>query len=130
MKQGSGNSYVGWGYILWSNILPLASTGGGKVATPTIGIANGALKFECSTDGVEYRYSITYPESNSNTVGNNVQLPQITVSVYAIKAGYEKSDTATKQFTLASGLRGDLDGNGVVNVADHVELSKIIMGLP
>jgi hypothetical protein len=26
-----------------------------------------------------------------------------------------------------AGKKGDVDGNGVVNVADHVELSKIIM---
>jgi hypothetical protein len=55
-------------------------------------------------------------------------LPQAyIVSVFATKTGYERSDAATKQFTIVNGLKGDVDGDGVVNVADHVELSKIIM---
>lgn len=39
------------------------------------------------------------------------------------------SDTATKivKFSDVGGLKGDLNGDGEVNVADHVELSKIIM---
>ena len=114
---------------VFQSVLPIPDSGAGKLATPSITIDNGVLKFDCGTDGAEYNYSITYPKSKSNTVGNNVQLPQsFTVSVCAIKAGYEKSDTATKQFTIASGLRGDLNGDGDVNVADHVELSDIILG--
>lgn len=118
----------GWCYIPTTHILPLPNSGSGKLTTPTITIDKGILKFDCGTDGAEYHYTITYPES-SNTIGNNVQMPpSFTVSVYAVKSGYDKSDTATKQFTIASGLKGDVDGNGVVNVLDHVELSKIIMG--
>ena len=123
------NDYLQYKGPVFQSVLPIPDSGAGKLATPSITIDNGVLKFDCGTDGAEYNYSITYPKSKSNTVGNNVQLPQsFTVSVCAIKAGYEKSDTATKQFTIASGLRGDLNGDGDVNVADHVELSDIILG--
>lgn len=62
-------------------------------------------------------------------VGNDVSPSALKITVYASKPGYETSDAATTEITggAAGGIRGDLDGNGVVNVADHVELSKIIM---
>ena len=45
-----------------------------------------------------------------------------TISVYATKAGFDKSDTATKEIK-----NGDLNGDGNIDVSDHVELTKIIM---
>lgn len=48
----------------------------------------------------------------------------ITLNVFAAKSGYLNSDVVTYEF---NGLVGDVDGDGKVNVADHVELSKIIM---
>lgn len=119
----------GWSMISTTHILPLSNQTTGKLTTPTITMTNGVLKFDCGTDGAEYHYSITYPESNSNTIGNDVQVPQAyVVSVYAVKAGYDKSDTATKQFTITNEVRGDLTNDGKVNAADHVELSNIILG--
>ena len=113
----------GWCSIKPNHILPISGQGSQKLGTPTISISNGVLKFDCGTDGAEYRYSITYPESKSNATGNNVQLPQTcTISVYAIKAGYDRSDTATKVIK-----NGDLNGDGSIDVADHVELTNIIM---
>jgi hypothetical protein len=50
-----------------------------------------------------------------------------TVSVYATKDGYDKSDTATLDIIGSAGAFGDLNEDGEVNVADHVELSKIIL---
>ncbi len=51
------------------------------------------------------------------------------VVVVASKDGYRDSDEAVAEFPLldVKGVRGDLTGDGVVNVADHVELTKIIM---
>ena len=116
---------------LWrrfSSIVPIVDPGTGILETPTISIVNGILKFDCGTDGADYVYSITYPGSMTSA-GNNVQLPQtFTVSVYAVKDGYVNSDTVTKQITITNGLNGDLNGDGTVNVADHVELSNIILG--
>lgn len=128
-QENLGYEGGGWCSIPLSHISVLTNPGSGKLAIPTITLDNGVLKFDCGTNDAEYHYSISYPESNSNTIGNNVQMPlSFTVSVYAIKAGFEKSDTATKQFTIANGIRGDLNGDGEVNVADHVELSDIIFG--
>ena len=112
-----------WGNIGFLSILPIGGQSNPKLATPTITIANGVLTFDCGTDGAEYHYSITYPESKINTIGNNVQMPSsCTISVYATKAGFDKSDTATKEIK-----NGDLNGDGNVDVGDHVELTKIIM---
>ena len=49
------------------------------------------------------------------------------VTVYAAKQGYINSDNATIKIQADTGIAGDVDGNGVVNVADHVKLSEIIM---
>ncbi len=112
----------------FSCIKAITGSSSGKLTAPTITIESGVLKFDCGTNDAEYRYSITYPESNENMTGNNVLMPtSFTVSVFAVKSGYEKSDIATKEFTIVNGVKGDLTGEGEVNVADHVELSKIIL---
>lgn len=118
----------GWCNMPFSCIKAITGSSSGKLTAPTITIESGVLKFDCGTNDAEYRYSITYPESNENMTGNNVLMPtSFTVSVFAVKSGYEKSDIATKEFTIVNGVKGDLTGEGEVNVADHVELSKIIL---
>lgn len=120
------SSYTPWSRF--SAIVPIVDPGTGILETPTISIVNGILKFDCGTDGADYVYTITYPLT-THSAGNNVQLPQtFTVSVYAVKDGYVNSDTAIKQVTITNDLKGDVDGNGEVNVIDHVALSKIILG--
>ena len=55
-----------------------------------------------------------------------------TVTVYATKAGFDNSDTATKEIDISgtggSGIPGDVNGDGVVNAADVVKVTNIIMG--
>ena len=98
-----------------------------KCSKPTISIVDGKIAFSCETTGVAFRWSISSPEGTNGRYardyGNWISLP-ITFNVYATKSGYQNSDVATYVF---SGLNGDLDGNGVVNVADHVKLTEIIM---
>ena len=114
-------------------ILPIESSSDPKCATPTIKVENGVLKFECATEGVEFHYSYTVSScsfSGSSDKGDSgVLLPTVTISVYASKSGYSLSDTATLTTNLSngSGKLGDLNGDGEVNVADHVALSSIIM---
>lgn len=132
------------GKDLWGNsshwgefkaIMPIESASAQKCATPTINVENGILKFECATPGVEFHYSYTVSscsysgtyEKASDTEGNGVLLPTATISVYTSKSGYSLSDTATLTATLSNGVFGDLTGDGVVDVADHVELTKIIL---
>ena len=92
-----------------------------KCSKPTISIVDGKFVFSCETSGVSYRWGIS--TSNGNN-GYGVPTLPITLNVFATKSGYLNSDVATYEF---NGLVGDVDGNGVVNVADHVKLSSIIM---
>ena len=55
---------------------------------------------------------------------NTCCIQPITLNVYATKSGYQNSDVTTYKFP---GINGDVDCNGMVNVADHVKLSEIIM---
>ena len=97
-----------------------------KCEKPTISVIDGKLEFSCDTEDVKYHWSITTSNGSSGE-GNSVPFTQtFVVSVYTSKSGYENSDVTTKEFS-GSGLSGDVDGNGVVNVADHVKLSDIIM---
>ena len=99
-----------------------------KCAKPTISYSNGKISFSCETEGVEFHYTIS--NTNSSTgVGSSVNFsPIVNISVYASKSGFANSDTSTTEIVVPAGLRGDLTGDGQVNVADHVELSKIILG--
>ena len=66
-----------------------------KCSTPTIHYANNKLTFECATDGVAFRTTITDTDIatyNSNEIQLGVTYD---ISVYAAKAGYVNSDVAT-----------------------------------
>ena len=77
------------------------STGGGETPTeqkcekPTISYKNGKLTFKCATAGAVCQSSITDTDIKSYR-GNEIQLSvTYNISVYATKAGYENSETAT-----------------------------------
>lgn len=98
-----------------------------KCATPTISIKDGKVVFECKTEGVEYHYEIVTPESVSGD-GNNISLPTAyTIQVYATKEGYLKSDLATKDIELPTGIKGDTNDDGIIDATDIVNLVNIIM---
>ncbi len=45
------------------------------------------------------------------------------------QSGYTDSDVVTKEFKLGETvIRGDLNGDGVVNATNHMVLTNIIMG--
>ena len=95
-----------------------------KCSKPIINMVNGNFEFSCEMSNVTYYWSITTPNGTNGWISNRSSLLPITLNVYAAKSGYLNSDVATYEF---NGLVGDVDGNGVVNVADHVKLSSIIM---
>ena len=104
-------------------------TGPQKCATPTITYADGQLQFECETEGAECHYKITSSDI-SEGIGNLVPLSATYhISVYATKSGYLDSDTATYQveWNKQAGIRGDTNGDGVVDVEDVVETVNIIL---
>ena len=86
----------------WKDFLFIEEgTGGGdtpetqKCEKPTISYENGKLTFSSATDGAVCQYSITDTDIKAGS-GNEVQLGvTYTINVYAAKAGYENSETAT-----------------------------------
>ena len=98
----------------------------GKCAKPTINIVDGKAVFDCETPGVSFHWSVSTSSGSSggNFSWNNSIILPITLNVFATKDGYENSDVATYEFF---GINGDVNGDGLVNVADHVKLSEIIM---
>lgn len=105
-----------------------------KCEAPTISFVNGKLTFTCNTNGVEYISQITASDAKNYYDSSIVLTNKYTVSVYASKEGYENSDTVTKEITIGgnsvegSGVFGDVNGDGVVNAADIVQIANIIMG--
>lgn len=117
----------------WSNFTTFKTLTGEdvekkKCAKPTISVENGKLSFSCETEDVEYHYAISN-NSPASGVGNDIPFSQkYTITVYASKSGFENSDTATAEITATVGLNGDANGDGVVDAADIVKVTNIIMG--
>jgi hypothetical protein len=98
-----------------------------KCAKPTITYDDGMLYFSCDTPGAQFVYSIKNGGSDTG-VGDKVQLvSNYYVSVYATKSGYEDSDVTTKTFIPVKAIKGDVDGDGVVDISDAVGVVDIIM---
>ena len=113
----------------FKNIEPINTLG--KCATPVITYDKGKLTFTCETDDVEFISDITSTDIKKYS-SSEVELTGVyKVSVYATKAGYESSDVTTREIVITGNSQaivvGDVDGDGKVNVADHVKLSDIIM---
>ena len=114
-----------------------------KCATPTISYADGKLTFDCATEGARCIWTI-----KSNDVGkgegNSISLfNQYQLTVYATTTGYEDSDRATATLVWGNGdAEGDniirigsagasscdVNGDGVINVADITTIIKMIAG--
>lgn len=105
--------------------------GANKCATPTISYDGDNLNFSCNTVGVQFHYNITSSDVQSGVANSPISMKKTyTVTVYASKDGYADSEVASKSFQVAgTGKKGDVNNDGVVNVVDHVELSKIILEL-
>ena len=85
----------------WKDFLFIEEgTGGGgttpeKCAKPTISYNKGKLIYHCETEGATCQYNIMDNDIKTGC-GKEVQLAvTYNISVYAIKAGYENSETAT-----------------------------------
>ncbi len=84
----------------WKNFKSVVAIGGDtpetpKCEKPTISYENGKLTFSSATDGAVCQYSITDTDIKAGS-GNEVQLVvTYNISVYATKAGYDNSETAT-----------------------------------
>ena len=95
---------------------------GEKCATPTITYANGRVAFTCETEDVEFVSEVTDANQGKRYSSDFTLTPNAyLISVYAIKAGYEKSDVATKTIILQS-INDDIDGDGRLTVSDVTSL--------
>ena len=100
-----------------------------QCAKPTVSYKNGEITFSCATDGVKYVSDISVGDAKEYS-GTQVIISKIyKVNVYAYKDGYKDSEQTTCDILIDGNgkpLIGDVDGNGVVNDADHDALSRII----
>lgn len=98
-----------------------------KCAAPIISFVGGKLHFECETEDVQFHYEFTTADSEEG-IGNDVAVtPIYIVKVYASKEGYTDSDVVTSTVNVA-GLKGDADGDGVVDIADAVHIVNFVVG--
>ena len=114
----------------WKDFLFIEEGAGGgdtpttqKCEKPTISYENGKLTFSSATDGAVCQYSITDTDIKAGS-GNEVQLGvTYNISVYAAKAGYENSETATATLCWID-QQPQTEGinNGIANVAAQAVL--------
>ena len=100
-----------------------------KCSTPKINTVGDKIVFECETDDVEFVSELIVNDAK-RYYEKNISTPQtFKITVYATKPGYDNSEIATAEFYFSNVISksGDINGDGKVDVADHVKLSEIIM---
>ena len=115
----------------WKDFLFIEEgTGGGgvtptpqKCEKPSISYSKGKLTFHSATEGAAYQYSITDSDIKSGNA-QDVQLGvTYNISVYATKAGYENSETATATLCWID-VEPKTEGieNGIASIPAHAVL--------
>ena len=94
-----------------------------KCEKPTISYENGKLTFTSETEGAVCQYSITDTDIKAGS-GNEVQLgATYNISVYAAKAGYENSETATATLCwIDQQPKTEGINNGIANIPANAVL--------
>ena len=91
---------------------------------PTISYKNGILTFNCATEGAECQSTITDTDIKSYS-GNEIQLSvTYEISVYAFKAGYKDSETATATLCW---IDVEPKTDGIENSVAHVRANAILI---
>ena len=99
-----------------------------QCAKPTIAFQNGEILFGCETEGVEYVYTCTVPASTPQSTGRKfTPSTQYTIRVYAKKDGYLDSEPVTQKIDVR-GLKGDVNDDGEVDIADAVKIVNLVVG--
>lgn len=98
-----------------------------KCAEPIINILNSKITFECETEGATLVSKVVAADTN-NYIDSSIELKgKYLIEVYAAKPGYRHSDKVTKEFYANFEIKGDANGDGVIDAADVVRLTDIIM---
>lgn len=116
----------------WCNfgkIVPIDDEEIPQCEAPTISYQGGELEFACITEGAQIHYEIGGIQASSGTTqGGKVPVStHITVTAYATAKGYSRSETVEYQLPINPGLRGDINQDGKVTVADATEVANIIL---
>ena len=116
---------------VWKEFLSMEEMEETKCATPTATLENGVLNFECETKDVIFHYKYTYPEGREG-MGNQISVEQtINLTLFATKAGLEKSDKAHYELEISGGsivgLRGDVNEDGEIGMPDIMFLVQYIL---
>ena len=106
-----------------------------RCAKPTVTYSDGKLHFACDTPGVTYNYNISFG-NGGDTSETEVTLDSYTINVsvsaYMQDGTLAGSEETQEQFTISptsgSGQGGDINGDGVVNIADITAVANIILG--
>lgn len=114
--------------VPWNNyeLHTFSGSGPEKCASPVISYKNEILSFTSETPNAVFHYSIASADAQKNSSSSLNVSGKLMVRVCASKSGYEDSDIVESEIDIR-GIKGDLNGDGIVNVADHVKLSDIIM---
>ena len=98
----------------------------GKCATPTISYANGELTFNCATEGVEYKSSITDSDIKDYVTSSIALTVTYHISVYATKNGYEDSDVATATLCWID-VQPQTEGVEVPTTMQSIEATPVLI---
>lgn len=115
----------------WSNydLITFSGSGPEKCAEPEIIYRDRKIVFSCQTPDVDFHYSVTSEDVAEKKKGNEIPISaNYQVTVYATKAGYEKSDVVSKSIEIETIPTADLNNDGEVNAVDAVKIVNIIMG--
>ncbi len=113
-----------------------------KCSTPTIIYKKGRLEFSCSTPGARFVSSVTTTDVKAESEGSSIDLTaSYIVTVYAVAAGYDNSDSVTASIKWGDGTlevenitvestkdnKGDVNGDGTVDVSDYIGVANLIL---
>ena len=113
----------------WNNFVNVEQLEGGtetpQCAKPVISYEGGKVKFSCATPDVIIVSEVSVNDVQKST-STEIELSKTyVVTAYAKRVGYRKSEIATKTFTW---MVGDANNDGVVDIADAVQIVNFVVG--
>lgn len=118
------NSPTGYDVSPWKDFGKVAEAE--KLEAPTVTVEEGNLVFGCNAKDVTYHYTIANTNAKDGTTDEKVAFTQdFTITVYASKKGCDDSPETVKTIKVK---KGDVNGDGVVNITDVTLTIDIVLG--
>ena len=111
-------STAGWN--MFNSIVEITQ----KCETPTISYSNGQLKFDCETDGVEFKTNITDIDIRGFATSVIDLSATYNIRVYATKTGYDDSDIAS---AILCWIDAEPKTEGIENGVEQVRANAILI---